>query len=86
LDFSFLRKYYGGWWLGCAEFEVFLECGAFGGYEAVLTIAFATCFISPLFWAFRISMPMILPFSSSSRCMSGSASMISWLGPSLKSM
>jgi len=28
LDFSFLRKYYGGWWYGCAEFEVFPECGA----------------------------------------------------------
>jgi hypothetical protein len=30
LDFSFLRKYYERWWVGCAEFEVSFECGVFG--------------------------------------------------------
>ena len=49
-------------------------------------MAFATCFMRLLFPAFSISIPMIFPFSSSSRWMSGSASIISWLGPSLKSM
>jgi len=28
LDFSASSEVYGGWWYGCAEFEVFLECGA----------------------------------------------------------
>lgn len=55
-------------------------------YVVGWAMAFVTCFMSPLFPAFSISMPMIFPFSSSSRWMSGSASIISWLGPSLKSM
>jgi len=48
-------------------------------YEGVSVMAFSTCFMSPLFCVFQISMPMIFPFSSSSRCTSGSASITSWL-------
>jgi hypothetical protein len=41
LGFSFLRKYYGGWWFGCAGFEVSFECGAAVDSGLALTVSYA---------------------------------------------